>query len=127
MKLNPDLIRDILLTTEDYCDFKHYLEYRIELNKFDRLKIYNHDEIIYHIRQCQETNLINGVHYYDGGDCIVICDLTPKGHEFLANIRNDNNWNKVKLISKSIGSKSLGALTEIATQVITQLIQNKFI
>ena len=122
MKLNPDCIRDILLTVEELTDFNHYLEYRINSDVFPKLSKYTHEEIIYHIRQCDKSFLILKVNYYDAGDCITIQDLSPKGHEFLANIRSDNIWNNTKAISKKIGSCSLEALTNIASTVVTQLI-----
>ena len=31
-----------------------------------------------------------------GGDIVEISDLSPSGHEYLANIRSDNIWNKTK-------------------------------
>ena len=126
MKLNPDLIRDILLTVEDNCDFHHYMEIRSTKNPFENLKDYNHEEILYHIKQCSLSNFISGVHYYDNGDCVVIGDLTPYGHEFLENIRNEDNWNQTKHYAKKVGSFSLDILSKIAVSVITKLINSQF-
>ena len=58
------------------------------------------------------------------GNCL-IKDLSPAGHEFIANIRSDSNWKKVKDISKNIGSSSLNALTQIAVSVVSSLIKDK--
>ena len=80
---------------------------------FPELSCYTHEEILYHIRQCKESGLITEVHYYDGGKHTDISDLTPTGHEFLANIRNDSIWKKV--ISKGSGA-SLSILMELAKQ-----------
>lgn len=126
MRLNPDLIRDILLTVEDECDFSHYLEYRVENMTFLRLETYKHEEITYHINQCKMGNLITNVHYYDNGDCIVIGDLTPQGHEFLENIRDENNWNQTKQYAKKVGSFSLDVLSKIAVNLMTTLIKSQF-
>ena len=125
MKLNPDCIRDILLTVEDNSAFDHQTEYRRGLTNFPSLTPYIHEEIAYHIRQCELAGLIYEVHYYDGGDAIDILDLTPSGHEFLANVHSDTIWNNVKEVSTKVGSKSLNALTQIATGVITQLIKSQ--
>lgn len=125
MKLNPDCVRGILLTVEDNSDFDHQTEYRKELTNFPLLDPYSHEEIVYHVRQCELADLIYEVHYYDGGNTIDILDLTPRGHEFLANVHSDTIWNNVKEVSTKVGSKSLNALTQIATGVITQLIKSQ--
>lgn len=94
MKINAFCIRDILLTVEENSDFYHHTCYS-KSAPFERLSHYSHEEIIYHIKQCKEFGLITDVHYYDGGTSVDIADLSPKGHEFLANIRNDSVWKKV--------------------------------
>lgn len=125
MKLNPDCIRDILLTVEELTDFNHYLEYRINANSFDKLSSYTHEEIAYHIRQCELSNLIYNVHYYDGGENIIIQDLAPKGHEFLSNIRSDSIWSNTKAVASKIGEISLEALIKISTGILTQMINKQ--
>ena len=125
MRLNPDCIRDLLLTIEDTTTFTHSMEYYVDRNDFPRLIDYSHEEILYHIRQCKMAELITNAHFYDGGDCILIPDLSPTGHEFLANIRSDNAWNKTKDIAEKTGSYSLSALATIATGVITQIINHQ--
>ena len=113
MKLNPDCIRDILITVEEHSDFSNQTEYKAE-QPFETLSQYSHEEIIYHIRQCENSDLIYGVNYYDGGCHTDILDLSPKGHEFLANMRNDSVWKKV--ISKGAGA-SLPILIELAKEI----------
>ncbi len=125
MKLNPDCIRDILLSVEEESDFNHETVYRRNDMRLKKLSEYSHEEVVYHIHQCELSGLIYGVDYMDGGVHIDIRDLTPKGHEFLANIRSDTVWKDVKIISSKVGSKSLSAITQIATAVITQIIKNQ--
>ena len=48
-------------------------------------------------------------------------DLYPEDI-LLANIRNDNNWNKTKNIAKQMGSFSLETLKDVASNVISDLI-----
>lgn len=125
MKLNPDCVRAILFTVEKKCDFSTCWEYEKRNLESDFLTNFSHEEIIYHIRQCDKSGLISGVHYYDGGETIIIMDLSPTGHQFLANIRQDTNWNKTKEIAKNIGSDSLDTLKQIAASVISALIQSQ--
>lgn len=110
MKLNPNCIRDILITVEENSDFIHQTEYR-KGTCFKHFQDYSHEEIIYHIKQCELSGLIYDVHYYDAGSCILIRDLSPIGHEFLTNIRNDAVWKK--LLIKGMGA-SLPILIEMA-------------
>ena len=126
MKLNPDLIRDILLTVEEKCDFDNPMIYDSENNTLELLKPYTHEEIIYHINQCELAQLILGVNFYSNRSVIHIKDLTPAGHEFLANIRKDNIWNNTKAVAEEIGTRSLTALTQISANVVTSIIKSKF-
>jgi len=111
MKLNPDCIRGILLTVEEYCNFDTPWEYERDSFESEYLAELSHEEILYHIRQAEQSGLIQGVVYYDCGDSVIICDLTPEGHEFLANIHNESVWKKT--LSKAFGA-SLPVLLEVA-------------
>lgn len=124
MKLNPECIRDILLTVEENTSFSQLMEYPFN-NAYTRLLVYNEEEVLYHIKQCQLSGLLTKVNWYLEGGCL-IHDLSPIGHEFLVNIRNDNNWKKTKEISKDIGSASLDVLKQIAAKVISNLIEKQF-
>lgn len=117
MKLNPDIIRGILLTVEENCDFDHVWEYQRDSFESVHLAERTHDEIIYHIRQCNQSGLITGVHYYDGGKDVIITDLTPEGHEFLNNIRNESIWKDT--MKKGAGA-SLPIIIELAKQIATK-------
>lgn len=126
MRLNPDCIRDILLTVEELVDIRHYLEYRKnEENPFPRLSQYSHDEISYHINQCNLSGFIIDTHFYDIDKTIVIGDLSPKGHEFLANIRSNTVWNNTKSIANKVGSISLDVLIKVSTGILTQMINKQ--
>lgn len=123
MRLNPDCIRAILLTVEEKCDFTTAWEYQKDNLDSQYLVPFTHEEIAYHIKQCSASSLINGVHYYDGGATILIMDLTPVGHQFLADIRKDTTWNKTKEIAQTVGSESLDVLKQIASGVIATMVQ----
>ena len=45
---------------------------------------------------------------------------------FLADIRQDTNWNRTKDIAKNVGSYSIKALSGIASQVIADVISRQF-
>lgn len=123
MKLNPDCIRDILLQVESKVDseicciqFQDLVEYLCD---------YDRNTLHYHVNQISKSKLVDDVYYSeDEPECI--SDLSPEGHEFLANIRSNSNWNKTKDIAKNIGSNSLNTLKEISIVVISELIKKQF-
>lgn len=123
MKLNPDCIRDILLTIEEKTSYYNIFSYDPETCDIERLKSYTEDEILYHIRQCNETGFLLKCSFTMSGSCHII-DLTPMAHRFLADIRSDNVWNKTKDTAKKVGSSSLDALMKIASGVVTALINS---
>lgn len=125
MKLNSDCIRAILLMVEDKSGFNRFVEYKKDKCSDEHISKYPHDEIMYHIKQCEQAELITGVNFLNK-EYVVITDLTPKGHEFIANIRQDNVWNGVKSVAKKVGSTSLSALINISSNVITELIKAQF-
>lgn len=123
MRLNPDCIRDILLAVENRCSINQGI--RLPDASFTELGRYTDEEIKYHIRQCD----LSGFLYQAKSDLVgkySIRDLTPAGHEFLANIRKDTVWSGVKSIAGKVGSTSLNAIVQIASNVVTELIKVQF-
>ena len=94
-------------------------------NKFSRIQKYEVAEIDYHIGQCQQSGF-----FLDFKTTMIgiwsIADITPKAHEFLANIREDTIWNGVKSVAAKIGSKSMDAVVQIASNVVSELIRAQF-
>lgn len=126
MKLNQDLIRNILLTIEEETTYSNPLiiNWDNEENKgYNLLSSYSSDEIFYHLQQSSKSDLIEANF---NEDFITIFSLTPKGHSYIENIRNDDNWNKIKSIGKKLGTKSLEALIQISSNVVTELIKSYF-
>lgn len=134
MKLNFDCIRDILLYVEENTNYKESvvlpIPSKFHIRKIDEqyphdyiLEKYGENETFYHIEYCEKAYLLE-IEY--DSIYLTINDLTPRGHDFLANIRNDNIWNNTKDIASKVGSKSLEALIQISSNVITTIIQKQF-
>lgn len=131
MKLNPDLIRDILLAVEEFADcdnpFIYYDEFDDETErnkKYSRLKKYNRKEVVYHLRQCAFSGyFIEDGYRYNINDNVEIDDLSPAGHAFLANIRSDTIWKKSKDIGAKIGIFTINGLKDIAIQVSAEIVK----
>lgn len=127
MKLNLDCIREILITIEEYpnemdLDVDSFL-ILMQKNNFN----YAEKEVIYCCKRLYEANYINLIFddYSDKEIIMSIGDLTFFGHEFLQKIKNDNNWSKTKRIATKIGSFSIDVISQIAVNVITQLINQQ--
>lgn len=123
MILNPDCIRDILMyiesKTDSHIDSIEFEDLVTSLNSYDENTLH------YHVNQISKSNLVDNVLYADDAP-LYISDLSPAGHEFLANIRSNTNWNKTKEVAKKVGSFSLDTLKDISVNLISQLVQNQF-
>ena len=122
MRLNPDCIRDILLIVEKYATYSNDVEQEIVFQELE--DTYNHEEILYHIRQCEASGLFLKVQYFFGGFSIV--DLSSEGHQFVNDIRQDTNWNRTKEVAKNVGSTSLDVLKDVSAKVLANLISHQF-
>ncbi len=120
MKLDPDCTRAILLAVEDICDTTHHF---VSSKDFPKIgSSFSYEEVDYHARQCDMAGMFAGYRRLVTGGWEV-ADLTPKAHEFLANIRADTVWNHTKAVASKVGSKSLSALAQIASSVVTEIIK----
>ncbi len=130
MKLNPDCIRDILLTVEEQTGYRKSMLYCSNdyFEQFTRLKPYDDAVVRYHINQCDLNGFFVNIYTHLGAPPqeVEIFDLSPHGHEFLANIRKDAIWDKVKNIANKVGSTSLNAFVQIAAGVVKEVIKAQF-
>ncbi|WHQ80632.1 DUF2513 domain-containing protein [Ligilactobacillus animalis] len=124
MRLNPDCIRDILIFIEDNSTPSKVSDQKVCLN--DMLDKFNYpiEALIYHAQQLEMDSLITNISDDFTGN-FYVKDLTPDGHRFLANIRNDNSWSKTKEITRSIGGFSIQMLKNVSESVIVALVKNK--
>lgn len=125
MKLNLDCIRDILLCMEK----AEYMETLSMPQVYEALPSYSHEDINYSALKLAEAGLIDATTIsYDGAIDIVaeLNDILFEGHEFLANIHETPIWNGIKSVAAKVGSQSLSALIQIASNVVTELIKAHF-
>ena len=127
MRLNPDCIRAILLTVEEQPGYPSFLEIsESEIIAHPRFAPYLFEDIFYHVNQCAQSGLFIDYQEMEAGSVFQIFDLSPYGHEFLANIRDDKIWNGVKDVALKVGSPALSAIIQIASNVVTELIKAHF-
>ena len=129
-----DCVRDVLLCVEEntglrkVCSFidtelagaTSFLGNQSNIQKYQEKlnEKYANDELMYHVQYCATAGLIK-IDNTGFGTRIDVLDLTPYGHEFLANIREQNNWSKTKEIGGKIGAFGLNMVAKIAEGVAT--------
>lgn len=122
MKLNPECIRDILISFESIVDLS--ISFSIDRKNYHEIcDKYSSNEFLYHLNQCIESGLLKGS---NRGSYILILDITPTGHDFLISIRDEENWTGIKKIAANVGSFSLDALKQIGVSYIANKITSQF-
>ena len=139
MKLNPDCLRDIMLTIEPIICVEPAEENGKNLRKFNRVSVsglahkfsdaYSKEEVIYHIVQLSENgyiltdftfNNVGMLGYFRLGS---IYHITPKGHDFIAAIMEKRRWSAVSSVLKSFGAVSLTVIETVAKGVASAAIE----
>lgn len=77
MKLDPDCIRDILLTVEENTGYNKEIRIGEDSINYELLKKYDNDKVMYHIIQSEKSGLIDSEEIYLTG-YYKIRDLTPQ-------------------------------------------------
>lgn len=117
MTLDLDCIRDILLEAEK-CEYNESLPMR-DLEK--RLPDYYDKDIRYNCLKLYEAGYIDALCVEIDNSILPyiheIRDITYRGHEFLANIRAPENWEKTKTIGAKVGTFGLSMASKIAEGV----------
>lgn len=121
MRIDNECIRDILFVIEENATYKQPCYIGEYMTDYPRLANYDNDKIGYHLRYL----LMKGLIFRPLERYVNIYDLLPDGHEFLSNIRNDNNWKKILSVSSTIGFASLKVITAIAEGVATAAINTQ--
>lgn len=141
MKLNPDCIRDLMLFFEektyvmikndgrsDFANF-HVLCPAL-VQKLSPINKYSIEEVLYHTIQLSESGYIVTDFTFDPKredayfQLARIYYVTPKGHEFIASIKEDQRWEKTLKILKPLGVVSLSIIEAIASGITSAAISN---
>lgn len=125
MKMDIDCIRSILLLAED-CPADHYLTMDEMLRALPQ---YDKSLIDYNCYKLHEGGLIMAATYPSGSyvpSVVSIADITFEGHQFLAKIRDDDRWKKIKACRAGLRDYSLSAISAIAQGVTAAFIDDYF-
>ena len=138
MKLNPDCLRDIMLLVEDRISVETAIENPNGLRKFSYVSIpclvrllpdsYSKEEIIYHIVQLSESGYLKTDFSFATSEMFgyfylnTIYHITPKGHDFIANIWGKESWAKTNAVLKSLKSISLSVIETVAKGITSAIV-----
>lgn len=123
MKLNHECVRDVLIHIEENLEYGYYMDFSAV-----SLKSYSQEDLIYTADKLLEAGLISGERKQfisSSIPSIRIESLTWNGHQFLDNIRDDGVWKDTKKVISKFSSVSLSLIGNIASQVITSLVQSQ--
>jgi hypothetical protein len=120
MKLDVDLVRQLLLYVEEHAIRP--------ISDLENIEIggWTAEQIDYHVIQLFDAGFIEA-----GVDCIPdnedpelvnviysVRRITYLGHNFLETIRDDSVWRKVKEKAKAVGTLSLPILSQLGVSVL---------
>ena len=118
MKLDNDLVRDVMLFIEDKCEITKPLT-----GTMIQIPERTEDEIVYTLLKLDEAGFIKcSKQFYDNQTFVLVNSLTWDGHQFLDNIRDETVWNKTKQLASNFSSASISILSKIAVEVLSKMI-----
>lgn len=146
MKLNPDCIRDVMLTLEDRLSIgtqesngkpEAFFFKSIQVTSLVQImkEKYGNEDVIYSVVQLDIDGYIvvrKDPSARDWSNLVSLKEIlyiTPKGHEFIASVSNANSWrDKIKPVLGKLGSLSLSIIEAVSKgmtgAVIDQLMLN---
>lgn len=122
MRLNHDCVRDLMLLSEENLNMSNYI--RCSCIHSEQ---YTCEELVYTASKLIEAGYLKGdfLSSSAGKRDTIISSITWSGHEFLDNIRDDGVWKITKDKLSKFSSVSISIISKVATQVITNLINNQ--
>ena len=128
MTLNPDCVRDTLFFLEDHLFINSELEFStIDIYELDKSLDYPIGELSNTLLVLDDGGFIQS-YRCDSDDSIEdlsIYRITYSGYEFIEHIRPETVWDKIKNVGTNVGSLSIDIISQIAVNVITQLINGQ--
>ena len=122
MRLNHDCVRKLLL----------YLEENLEcVDDLDLLNVkidgFSQDDLLYSAMKLNDAKYIKASILIDieGKADITISCITWDGHKFLDTIRDNQVWSNTKKILSKVSSASITFASNVASQVLTNIINQQ--
>lgn len=123
MKLNPDCVKDVLLSVEENVGLESHLR---DIKELKLSNLYSDEDLLYTLQKLDEANFIhfsntNGSNsfYY-----LAIGNMTYEGHNFLDTVRDPSRWEKVKQKAASVGGASIPILQQIGAHLLEKQLNS---
>jgi hypothetical protein len=120
MKRDIDLMRQILFLVEETAEAHEPLIHALSMEGIDQPLV---DE---HVKLLIDAGLLEGDYKYTTNNRILFTatrSLTPRGHDFLDNVRNANLWNHVReRVQATVGTASFDLIEELARQLVASVL-----
>ena len=89
----------------------------------EHIKEFSSGDILYSVKQMIMDEFLQARPLQvSGAELYWIEDITPKGHDFLGNIRSEDNWKRTKSMAGRVGATTLDVLSTIAAKAIDEVI-----
>jgi hypothetical protein len=111
LRIDYDLLREILLVVEDVTDGRTNYPYSYISSALE----YDEAVIWYHLKYLRDT------YYIEAGNGFFI-DITPLGRAYLDSVRDETVWAKVKDKMQVVKSVPLEVVKEVATNAVQNLL-----
>ncbi|WP_025804579.1 DUF2513 domain-containing protein [Pseudomonas chlororaphis] len=118
MKLDKDLVREILLAVEAHDEAQGWMTLTIQGR--------SPKEVSYHVMLLDEAGLLSGISL--GGLNSFEWQpkrLTYQGHEFLETVRDGEVWRRTKEGAEKVGGAGLGMLIELGKAYGKQVLKER--
>lgn len=128
MKLNPEHVRSILFFLEDHLSINSELEVStIDIYDLKESLDCPIGEIANTLLVLEDADFIRLSRYSANNsiDDISVYRITYSGYEFIEHIRPETVWDKVKSVGANVGTLSIDIISQIAVNVISQLINGQ--
>lgn len=124
MKLDMDLLREILIYVEEHATRVHSDLEEIAIDGWTS------EQVAYHVVLAEADGLLKASldTLPDQDDPVIVHTtysvhrLTMRGHDFLGTIREPSNWDAVKAGTRKIGAVTVGAAVEFGKAFVRMKI-----
>ncbi|EUJ27768.1 Uncharacterised protein [Listeria grayi] len=123
MKLNPDCVKDVLLSIEENVGLEEHLR---NINELKLSDLYSDEDITYTLLKLDEANFIHFSHTSGSNSfySLSIGNMTYEGHNFLDTVRDPSRWEKVKQKAASVGGVSIPILQQLGALLLEKQLNS---
>lgn len=125
MKFNPDCMKDVLFYLEENLTFSSDLEpEHVTIQTLVENLPYTIQEIANMILIMDEAEFISVSKFVSNNHIqeLLVNRITYSGYQLIESIRPQPVWEKVKSVGQNIGSFSISVISQIASGVLTQMV-----